>query len=238
MATTLAERKQFQQTLNEFSNRWMRGVPPLIVDGKWGFHTNRRVRTVEFYLGYDKDRIHELGDEYRRDEEVRRELVRRLRHPMDPKFVPSKDAGIRKAVVKRGRARRRKHTRLYLLNQVKGFFAKGVGTFDGRPVAKWMIPYLEYARAHGWKGRLNSGWRDPVYSEHLCYGICGRPFCPGLCAGRSSNHVGSSPGLGSIDVSDYFNFGRIMASMPLPAGAVRLHNALPNDPVHYSASGR
>lgn len=36
----------------------------------------------------------------------------------------------------------------------------GVGTFGGFPVAKWIIPELEYARAHGWTGNITSGYRD------------------------------------------------------------------------------
>lgn len=235
---TLAERKQFQHTLNAFTHDWLKGVEPLIVDGNLGHATNTRVRTVEYYLGYDRDRINELGDQYRTNERVRRQLVRRARHPMDPQYVPSNDAGIRKAVVYRGRTRRRRQKARWLANQVKGFFATGVTYYDGKPVAKWMVPYLNYARAHGWVGRLTSGWRDPAYSEHLCYLMCGAPSCPGKCAGRSSNHVGSSNPHGAIDVSDYARFGSIMASMPLPSGAPRLHNSLGwRDPVHYSASG-
>src|ERR1700742_1005143 len=34
---------------------------------------------------------------------------------------------------------------------------KGLGTFDGHQVALWIIPYLVYARAHGWKGHVESG---------------------------------------------------------------------------------
>lgn len=236
---TLAERKNFQRDLNAFTTRWLRGVKPLTVDGKLGFLTNRRVRTVEWYLGYAADRIKELGDSYRNDKKVRRELVRRLRHPLETEYVPAAAKSVRKAVVQRGRARRRKHNREFIKNQVQGFFASGVAYYDGRPVAKWMVPYLNYARAHGWQGRVNSGWRNPVYSEQLCYSMCGAPSCPGRCAGRASNHAGSKNPQGALDVSDYFTFGKIMASMPLPAGAPRLYNALGSrDPVHFSASGR
>lgn len=235
---TLAERKQLQHTINAFTHDWLKGVEPLIVDGVLGFATNRRVRTVEWYLGMDSDRIKQLGDDYKRNEVVRRELVRRLRHPMDAQYVPSKDAGIRKAVVYRGRKRRRAQKARYYANLVKAFFTTGVTYFDGKPVAKWMVPYLKYARAHGWTGRLNSGWRDPKYSQQLCYAMCGAPYCAGKCAGLSSNHVGSANPKGAIDVSDYTRFGQIMATMPLPSGAPRLHNSLGSrDPVHFSASG-
>lgn len=112
---------------------------------------------------------------------------------------------------------------------------KGVSWYDGRQVASWMVPYLVWARKHGWQGRLVSGWRDPNYSQRLCYAMCGRPSCPGRCAGLSSNHVGSSPPHGAVDVSSYGHFGQLMRQCPY---SPRLVNRLGSrDPVHYSVSG-
>lgn len=111
----------------------------------------------------------------------------------------------------------------------------GVTHFDGIPVANWLVPYLEWGRAHGWHGRLVSGWRDPVYSEGLCLRMCGARSCPGRCAGRSSNHSGSEKPHGAVDVSDFYTFGRVMQSCPL---APKLINRLgAQDPVHFSQSG-
>ncbi len=111
-----------------------------------------------------------------------------------------------------------------------------MATFDGRPVAAWMKPYLVWARNQGWRGTLNSGWRSPAYSEQLCRNICGAPSCPGRCAGRASNHAGSVKPAGSLDVSDYARFGELMRRCPLEP---RIHNALgARDPVHFSHSGR
>ena len=109
-----------------------------------------------------------------------------------------------------------------------------VGTFDGKQVATWLIPYLSWARQHGWQGRLNSGWRDPEHSEKLCMDICGAPTCPGRCAGRYSNHSGSVKPKGAIAVSDYTRFGQLMAQCPL---SPRIFNDLPKDLVHFSATG-
>jgi hypothetical protein len=109
-----------------------------------------------------------------------------------------------------------------------------VATFDGKPCATWLIPYLSWARKHGWQGTLTSGWRDPEYSEKLCMQICGAPTCPGRCAGRLSNHSGSVKPQGAIDVSDYTRFGQLMAQCPL---SPRIFNDLPKDPVHFSATG-
>lgn len=50
------------------------------------------------------------------------------------------------------------------------FSASQLGTFDGLKVAKWIIPELQYARAHGWDGRITSGYRtgpDPEAVDGL-----------------------------------------------------------------------
>jgi hypothetical protein len=110
---------------------------------------------------------------------------------------------------------------------------QGIGIFDGHQVAGWIIPWLEKARAHGWAGTVTSGYRDPAYSESLCWAMCGAPSCPGRCAGRSSNHSGKDYPAGAVDVSDYYTFGRIMQELGAP-----LHNALGSaDPVHFSYTG-
>jgi hypothetical protein len=109
----------------------------------------------------------------------------------------------------------------------------GLAVFDGRQVAGWMVPDLQWARAHGWRGHVVSGYRTPAYSEQLCYRMCGRPSCPGRCAGRNTNHARLGDGQGAIDVSDYYRFGALMRQR-----GSRLHNALGSrDPVHFSASG-
>lgn len=40
----------------------------------------------------------------------------------------------------------------------------GFGTFDGFTVANWIIPELRYARAHGWKGHITSGYRSHAHN--------------------------------------------------------------------------
>lgn len=109
----------------------------------------------------------------------------------------------------------------------------GVGTFDGKQVAAWIIPWLERSRKAGWRGTVNSGYRSPEYSEQLCRAMCGAPSCPGRCAGRASNHAGKDYPEGAVDVSDYENFERIQPRIGSP-----LCNRLDyRDPVHFSVSG-
>lgn len=110
--------------------------------------------------------------------------------------------------------------------------ARGVATFDGVPVASWMVKWLKKSRDAGWQGQLVSGFRSPEHSEAVCRAICGQPSCPGRCAGRASRHVGLIFPAGAIDVSFSSQFGEIQRKIGSP-----LRNDLPNDPVHFSTTG-
>jgi Putative peptidoglycan binding domain len=218
--TTLSadEVRRLQKGLNRFTERYLEGVGPIIVDGIKGHATARRIATVKYHLGYT--------GKAQRSATVKPEFVRRMRHPRSPRR--SNPAMLARAFARR--AKQRKAARASAAPRT------GVATFDGRPVAAWLKPYLEWARQNGWKGTLNSGFRDPAYSEKLCISMCGAPSCPGRCAGRASNHVGSSNPAGAIDVSDYVTFGQLMRRCPY---SPRIFNALgAQDPVHFSASGR
>jgi len=66
----------------------------------------------------------------------------------------------------------------------------GLGNFDGFQVAKWIIPILTWARKHGWKGSLTSGYRSHAYN---------------VAQGRNyhSNHEDTVYPGGAIDVGGY-----------------------------------
>jgi len=208
--------RNLQKVLNKFTREHLMGMTPLVVDGKKGTETKKRIKLVKYYLGYGKTKG--------RSTRVDAEFVRRLRRPGSPRYSNP-------AMLTRARTRRRKQAK-----NAKRIAAPraGVATFDGKPVAAWMKPYLDWAREHGWQGTLSSGWRDPAYSESLCMGICHAPKCPGRCAGRSSNHVGRVKPAGAIDVTHYEEFGRLMQSCPYEP---RIFNDLPADRVHFSATG-
>ncbi len=110
--------------------------------------------------------------------------------------------------------------------------ARGVGTFEGVPVAGWMVKFLNKSRAKGWQGVVVSGFRSPEHSEKVCFDMCGQPTCPGRCAGRTSNHAGLIHPAGAIDITETERFAAIQAKIGSP-----LRNDLPNDPVHFSVSG-
>jgi peptidoglycan hydrolase-like protein with peptidoglycan-binding domain len=208
--------KEIQSALNAFTGKYLENVTPLIVDGVEGQATKKRIRRVKYYLGY-------RGAELR-SASVTPQLLKHMAHPRSPRNAnPAKLA--------RALARRRKQHKLAARNAAT---SAGVAMFDNKPVAAWLKPYLDWARAHGWQGQLNSGYRTPEYSEHLCYEMCGAPRCSGKCAGRSSHHsMRVKPG-GSIDVTDYVKFGELMRQCPY---SPRIFNNLPNDRVHYSNTG-
>jgi hypothetical protein len=220
---TEAEVRQLQTETNRFlrTHRGL-GYTQLRVDGKTGPLTKKRVTEIKYLLGYVRAHINDKVDE---------NFYHRMRNPRDT----SNTWGQTKSVVREGLKRRIRRRAEVRKNALKAVLKPGVGKFDGKTVAKCAIPLLTWARANGWKGTLVSGWRDPKYSQSLCFNMCGRPSCPGKCAGLSSNHVGDTPAKFAMDVSDYVNFGHIIARCPLQP---KVHNSLgARDPVHFSPSG-
>lgn len=107
-----------------------------------------------------------------------------------------------------------------------GNLPAGVSTFDGKPVANWIIPILKHARKHGWKGSVNSGYRSPADQARVCAtGVkpCAKP--------GTSRHQGKRFPNGAVDVSDAAGLNRAKRTHPMGnllvwAGA--------KDPPHFS----
>lgn len=206
--------KERQRKLNAFTSKRLKGVGPIPVDGKEGPLTRKRIIHCKWWLGWES-----------RDGSWSPKFQQALGHPFDRKNTSG-------ATVYRGIKRRAAHNALW----VKTHFSSGVTTYDGVRVASVAVPILKWCRAHGWHGRLVSGYRDPAYSEHLCYAMCGRPSCPGRCAGRGSNHAGKTARQFAVDVSDYSTFSHVVARCPIRP---HIYNALGSqDPVHFSPTGR
>src|SRR5262249_41772179 len=148
--------KSLQQSLNAFSSKRLKNVAPIMADGVKGKATVKRIREAKNYLGY-------TGKE-RNSAKVDKEFLQRLRHPRSARYSNPR-------MLTRALRRRRKQKKAAKLSLAP---RAGVATFDSRPVAAWMLPYLQWARDNGWKGTLNSGWRDPAHSEELCLQMCGR----------------------------------------------------------------
>jgi hypothetical protein len=102
----------------------------------------------------------------------------------------------------------------------------GVANFEGKKVAAWIAPALAYARAHGWKGTVNSGFRSFADQTRI-YNSGVRPAAkPG-----TSNHEGTTFPRGAVDVSDAAQLSAILKRSPY---AGRLVWAGAKDPVHFS----
>ena len=102
----------------------------------------------------------------------------------------------------------------------------GTADFEGTQVAAWIAPILKYARQHGWKGSVNSGYRS--YADQVrIYNSGVRPAArPG-----TSNHEGSDYPRGAVDVNGAEQLNRILKSSPY---ANTLVWAGAKDPVHFS----
>lgn len=103
---------------------------------------------------------------------------------------------------------------------------KGIARFEGKPVAGWIAPILEYARKHGWAGSVTSGFRSYADQKRI-YDSGVRPAArPG-----TSNHEGTKFPRGAVDVSDAQQLARIIQHSPY---AHTLIYAGGKDPVHFS----
>lgn len=215
---THAQVKALQRAINRFTKKYLLDVTELRVDGELGPATKKRIKFVKYYLGFNE------RNSYPNTAFLKAVHHPRWKHLSNPRRLAR---AVKRRVEQRHQARKHRE---------EARKTHGVGHFDGIAVANWLIPYLQWARNNGWRGRLVSGWRDPIYSEQLCYRMCGAPSCPGKCAGRSSNHSGSDKPRGAIDVSYYYEFGQCMKRCPIEP---HIYNALGvRDPVHFSASGR
>lgn len=107
-----------------------------------------------------------------------------------------------------------------------GAQTSGIANFEGMKVAAWIEPALVYARHHGWKGKVTSGFRSLAEQTRI-YNSGVRPAAkPG-----TSNHEKTQFPAGAVDVSDPETLSKILASSPY---AKQLQWAGSKDPVHFS----
>jgi peptidoglycan hydrolase-like protein with peptidoglycan-binding domain len=71
------EVRNLQRSLNRFTERFVDGLAPLVVDGTRGTETDKRIRSVKYYLGYGVAE---------RTTAVTPRFIRRLRHPHSARF--------------------------------------------------------------------------------------------------------------------------------------------------------
>ena len=104
-----------------------------------------------------------------------------------------------------------------------------------RPIANWLIPWLNKTWEAGCHFTVTSGYRSPDYQCEVCKQVCGNcGGCPGTCAAPGTSNHGRTeyPG-GAVDVTNYYAFAATQARIGSP-----LHNTLGSrDPVHFSVAG-
>lgn len=71
----------------------------------------------------------------------------------------------------------------------------GLGHFDGHLVAAWIVPILQWARAHGWSGHVISGYRSTADQARVCATGVKPCATPG-----ESEHQGINYPRGAVDV--------------------------------------
>ncbi len=119
---------------DRFADRYLELVGPLMVDGVKGPASKKRIRRIKYYLGY-------TGSE-QRSSSTGPEFLRRLRTPARraPPTRPCRGAAPR-AGASTARPRRRPPPPL-----------PAWPASTAAEVAGWLKPYLDWARANGWKG--------------------------------------------------------------------------------------
>lgn len=109
---------------------------------------------------------------------------------------------------------------------------KGTADFEGTTVAAWIAPVLKYARRHGWKGTLSSGFRSFEDQTRLWNARASNPNP--VAAPGTSNHEGDVFPRGAVDVGDLEQAKQLSAILAGSRYKKLLVYAGSDDPVHFS----
>ena len=112
---------------------------------------------------------------------------------------------------------------------VGGLFSGG-----GGGLVPQVVRALAWARSHGWKGQVNSGYRSPAAQMAAAVRFAaqlGKPLSAVYPNGPlASSHVKGQ----AVDVTDPGGFAAAMRGAPADS---YIFNAIPWDPVHFSVTG-
>jgi len=99
-----------------------------------------------------------------------------------------------------------------------------------KPIAAWIVPVLQWAAEHGWRGTVTSGYRN--YYEQAQLNAAGAFSAP---AGYSNHETTAYPG-GAVDVTAP---GQLITVLRGYTGPRKLIGGVlgPVDPEHFSATG-
>lgn len=107
----------------------------------------------------------------------------------------------------------------------------GTAAVDGKRVANWIAPILNYARAHGWTGTVTSGYRSDAEQAKIYQSGVRPAAVPRSLGGKGSNHEFTAYPGGAVDVSNASQLSAILRRSPY---ASKLVWAGAKDPVHFS----
>jgi TP901 family phage tail tape measure protein len=128
----------------------------------------------------------------------------------------------------------------WITSKIGSIFSSGGGGGGGAGGGKSVnglvprvVKAVAFARAHGWRGTITSGYRSVAEQQYLWDNASSLGLVRGktVAAPGSSSHQRGE----AVDVSDIPGFARAMAMMP---ASERLYSLVLNDPVHFSVSGR
>lgn len=108
----------------------------------------------------------------------------------------------------------------------------GTGLFQGRRIAKWIIPELKWARDNGWTGKVTSGYRSPAMQAALWNNRANNQY-PVARPGQSEHGKTDFPH-GAVDVSNPDQLASVLSKKP---GGSPLKRGVPSDPIHFSGTG-
>jgi hypothetical protein len=212
--------REFQMLLNRRFKAWRIGRR-VGVDSVYGKETREAAMQVCVGLGIVAATAMAHG--------VVPELRTKFRHPA--RRTPDELKRSKSAAAKRFR------------KQLRDQFAQphdGLETFDGKPVAAWIVPSLRWAREHGWTGTVTSGFRTCEHQKQVAADFAASQgttvaaiYPNGPCA---SNHVGHQHPRGAVDVSNPEQLDRVLRNNPNRPRLV-WGGPVINDRVHFSATG-
>jgi hypothetical protein len=117
----------------------------------------------------------------------------------------------------------------------------GAVWYDGKQVAAWIVPHLDYARRHGWTGHLTSGYRSIALQSALYYGAPGNGLIRGVTVAPpgASNHNYLEYPRGAVDALDYYKLRAVTHGVVLNGRRLVWYGDAvgSRDPVHFSSNG-
>lgn len=111
---------------------------------------------------------------------------------------------------------------------------------NDKPIAKWIVPILKWAVAHGWKGEVVSGYRtdsEQIAAATKYAAELGVPVLHEYPDGPlASNHCGTTYPKGAVDVTEAAELNSILHSYPNSPTLIWAENTI-EDGVHFSSNG-